>query len=284
MIVFKLYKDLDAWLRKTKEQGSIGFVPTMGALHHGHISLLTKSREVCKYTIASIFINPTQFNNPDDFKKYPKTLEKDIYLLEKNKCDILYMPGYKEIYPTDMPDKKHYELGHLEHILEGKYRPGHFQGVCQVVERLLMFIRPTHLFLGQKDFQQCLVLNKLITDLKMGIQVFICPTFREPDGLAMSSRNLRLDAIQRQLAPEIYKCLLYIKQHFTTDNPLRLKEKCMLELAKKGFRVDYVEIADVINLLPIEKWNAKSSLVALIAVFINDIRLIDNMLLDNISL
>ena len=168
MLLLKSAVDIASQLKKIRKGGSLtGFVPTMGALHKGHISLLKKSKQICEISICSIFVNPTQFNNPDDFKKYPVTLEHDIYMLEKNGCDILFVPGINEIYPEGEISKKHFDLGDLETILEGKFRPGHFQGVCQVVNRLLEIVYPTHLFIGQKDYQQSMVIKKII-----GIRTF----------------------------------------------------------------------------------------------------------------
>jgi pantoate--beta-alanine ligase len=163
MIIFKHRAELQEYLHtQAISKDSIGFVPTMGALHAGHLSLLKKCRETCKVAVCSIFVNPTQFNNPGDFKKYPKTIEKDILLLEENGCDVLFFPDEKEIYPDKNSEKKHFDLGYLETILEGKFRPGHFQGVCLVVEKLLNIVEPDFLFLGQKDFQQCMVIRRLI--------------------------------------------------------------------------------------------------------------------------
>ena len=263
-------------LRKANEY--IGFVPTMGALHEGHRSLVENSNTVCPHTLVSIFVNPTQFNNRDDFEKYPVTIEKDIFLLEKNHAEAVFLPTFEEVYEIS-PVTKKYELGYLENILEGKYREGHFQGVCQVVERLLKIVLPTHLFLGQKDYQQCLVIKKLISHLNQKPEVIICPTLREPDGLAMSSRNLRLNVNQRMQAVEISKCLLYIKEHLPVGDVNKLKRKITARLTEKSFRVDYVEICNLETLIPINEWDGKEALIALVAAYIDEVRLIDNILL-----
>jgi pantoate--beta-alanine ligase len=280
MIILKCVADVKSQLNKIRPtKSSIGFVPTMGALHKGHISLLEKSKESCDITISSIFINPTQFNNADDYKKYPVTLENDIYLLEKNGCDILFLPDVCEMYPGGIATKKHFELGYLENILEGKYRPGHFQGVCQVVKRLLEIVAPTHIFLGQKDYQQCMVIKRLLEIEDLPIELIICPTLREKSGLAMSSRNLRLDKEQLQQAAEIYKTLIGLKQKLKPGNLSHLKKEAGEYLLNKNFKPDYVEIAEAGNLKPVEDWNGSTELVAVVAAFIGDVRLIDNILL-----
>lgn len=289
MILFKKTTDLCKWVdAQRKKEDLIGFVPTMGALHDGHISLVDASKKKDTITVASIFVNPTQFNDPTDFKKYPVTLEKDIYLLEKAGCDALFLPAVEEMYPDasqgDMvgrgfTPKMHYDLGFLETVLEGKYRPGHFQGVCMVVHRLLEIVNPHHLYLGQKDYQQCMVISKLVEliVLKNKIEIIICPTLREADGLAMSSRNMRLDEDERKKAAAIYRSLNMIKENAATEKPAELKMKAQLILEEAGFKVDYVEIADAGNLSPVNSWVQKN--VALIAAYMNEVRLIDNLVI-----
>lgn len=258
----------------------IGFVPTMGALHEGHISLIHTSKLENEVSISSIFVNPKQFNDPNDYKKYPVTLENDIYLLEKAVCDILFLPPVNEIYP-EPANTKHYNLGYIETILEGYYRPGHFQGVCQVVEKLLLIIQPDRLYLGQKDYQQCMVIKTLIGLMgkSKDIQVMIGQTKREADGVAMSSRNLRLTKDDRQKAPVIYKTLNNIKNNLKPGNVNLLKESSKEMLIANGFKIDYVELADADTLEIIDTWDGNRKLVALVAVVINDVRLIDNLLL-----
>lgn len=278
MIIYKQSAALQAYLQKSLPgKSSTGFVPTMGALHEGHVSLIKKSKEVANTTICSIFINPTQFNNQQDFKKYPVALEQDIYLLEKNGCDILFLPDVNEIYPNGDFHHEPFNLGYLEDILEGKYRPGHFQGVCQVVKRLLNIVNPTYLLAGQKDYQQCMVLKRLLTLINSPVELIICPIRRERDGLAMSSRNLRLNEDERTQAPAIYEVLLFIQQHIKPGNLKYLKKIAANFLEKKDFKVDYVEVADANNLQPIDEWNGKDELIILAAAYINDIRLIDNL-------
>ena len=279
MIVFKLSKDLSAYTQKLRQPGDfIGFVPTMGALHKGHLSLLHCSRQLCAQTLVSIFINPTQFNNPEDFKKYPVTMEKDIYLLEKSHPDAVFIPSSEEVYKEPVIIKN-YDLGYLENILEGKYRPGHFQGVCQVVERLLEITQPTHLFLGQKDYQQCMVIKNLIRIMGLQTDLVICPTLREDDGLAMSSRNLRLSDKERKRAVEISRTLAYIKDHISEGDLQKVTQHATEHLRKHGFEVDYVEICNADNLVSISEWDGKQALIALVAASLNEVRLIDNLMI-----
>ncbi len=283
MILFKKATDLRKWLdAQSKKGNSIGFAPTMGALHAGHISLVEISKKANPVTVSSIFVNPTQFNDPKDFEKYPITIEKDIAMLEAAGCDVLFLPSVKEMYPEGSDQKMQYDLGYLETILEGKFRPGHFQGVCMVVHRLLEIVQPDNLYLGQKDYQQCMVITKLVDLINKQdkIRVNICPTLREADGLAMSSRNMRLNKEERKTAATIYQGLSFIKENITQQNINTLKKQTQSILEKAGFRVDYVEIAEAANLSPVTTWNENKKTVALIAAFMNDVRLIDNMLLN----
>ena len=281
MIIFKHSSDLQNYLKTTVNSSlTIGFVPTMGALHRGHLSLLEKSKELSGITVCSIFVNPVQFNNPADFKKYPKTIENDIMLLEENGCDILFLPSEKEIYPDENSKNKHYELGHLETILEGKFRPGHFQGVCLVVDRLLVIVEPNAIFIGQKDFQQCLVIERLIAFTQRKINVVICPIIRESTGLAMSSRNLRLNEEERNTASSLHASLVFIRDGLTTRDFSPLKNEAVSALEKKGFKVEYLELAHRNNLEPETKFSKGDELILLIAAFLNEIRLIDNLLIN----
>jgi pantoate--beta-alanine ligase len=277
MIIYKKSKDVSLFLERKKNAGkTIGFIPTMGALHSGHLSLIRLSRERNDLTCCSIFVNPTQFNNPDDFTRYPITLEKDIEQLLSAGCDLLFLPTVKEIYPEGFPDKQ-YDLGPIEGLLEGYYRPGHFQGVCQVVDRLLDIVRPHRLYLGQKDYQQSMVIKKLIGLLgkESETDVVVCPTIRETDGLAMSSRNLRLDPAERRLALGIYKTLSYLKENLGSRPLAGLKQEGKKRLEAEGFAVDYVEIANADTLEPATSDGQK--LVALVAATLHQVRLIDNM-------
>lgn len=268
------------FIYKQKAQGlSVGFIPTMGALHEGHIELVKTASANCDVTVCSIFVNPTQFNDQADFRKYPNRLENDIRMLAGSGTDVLFLPPVEAMYPEGLDGLEKYDLGYLETILEGKYRPGHFQGVSQVMARLLKAAEPDKLFMGQKDYQQCMVVKKLISILGMGIEFITCPTVRETDGLAMSSRNLRLDAAERERAPGIYKTLQFINDNISPGNIESLKKEAFAQLEQMGFRVDYVEIADAGTLEPISNWNGQQKLAALIAAFNGEVRLIDNLLI-----
>ena len=284
MIVYKKVRDTSDFLVKIKSAGSrIGFIPTMGALHQGHISLLTTALANSEFTVCSIFVNPTQFNDPADFQQYPDTIEQDIDLLEKAGCDLLFLPDIKEIYPGNPKNDPPYQLGNFENLLEGKFRPGHFQGVCQAVHRLLYIVDPHHLYLGQKDYQQCMVINKLVSLIGSKTSTVVCPTQREKDGLAMSSRNLRLAARERQQAGRLFETLTFIINEIRPGYLEDIKERAKQFLQAEGFKVDYVEIADIDTLEPQENWDGRKPLVALVAAFLNEVRLIDNMLIQPYS-
>ncbi len=281
MILHKATAILKKEIEKIRQSGkTIGFVPTMGALHKGHISLVSISKNKCDITICSIFVNPTQFNDPKDFEKYPSTIGNDILLLENAGCDILFLPAVAEIYPSGMKSTGHYDLGDIEYVLEGKYRPGHFQGVCQVVHRLLDIVNPDNLFLGQKDYQQCLVIKRLVQLISHQVKVITVSTLRENTGLAMSSRNLRLSEEQKKNAAGISKMLYYIATCYS-ETPARQLEKYAKDyLLSNGFdKVNYVSIADAETLQPVNDITKAGRLIALVAAFIGEIRLIDNMIL-----
>jgi pantoate--beta-alanine ligase len=282
MVLFKKAADLCKWLDdQGKKPIHIGFVPTMGALHAGHISLIELSKKKSHTTVCSIFVNPTQFNDGKDFVKYPVTLEKDISQLESAGCDVLFLPSVKEIYPNGLKQSRYYDLGFLETVLEGKFRPGHFQGVCDVVHRLLDIVDPDILYLGQKDYQQCMVITRLIEIIKKDkkIKIFVCPTLRESDGLAMSSRNMRLNEQERKKAAKIFLCLQLVKRKIVPGNLSALKAEGQSLLVEAGFKVDYFEIADAKDLSIVTTWDRKQKLVVIVAAFLNEVRLIDNMLL-----
>jgi len=254
-----------------------GFVPTMGALHQGHISLIQQSLAQELFTVCSIFVNPTQFNNPDDFAKYPITIANDIRLLEAAGCHVLFLPSVQEMYPQGTQASRHYELGFLETVFEGSYRPGHFQGVCQVVHRLLEIVPCGKMLLGQKDYQQCMVLTQLVKTIAIATDIIIAPTVRETDGLAMSSRNMRLTPTQRQQATSIYQSMLYIKNNLQPGNTNTLTSNAAQQLLHAGFTsIDYVSLAHAHTLEPITHWDGSTPLVVLVAAFLGEVRLIDN--------
>ncbi|HEX8334495.1 MAG TPA: pantoate--beta-alanine ligase [Segetibacter sp.] len=282
MILFKHAFDLEKYVEKQRKHGKeIGFVPTMGALHAGHVSLLEICNKQTDISICSIFVNPTQFNDPLDFQKYPVTIADDILNLEAAKCEVLFLPSIKEIYPGGTKNETIYDLGYLESILEGEYRSGHFQGVSQVVHRLLSIVKPDKLFLGQKDFQQCLVIKKLVHQLQLPVEVVIADTLREPSGLGMSSRNMRLSEDDRRLATSIFECLNKIKNHYQSIPFKTLIESSKQHLLNDGFsKVDYVAIANAETLQLVDEYDPGIVLVALIAAFVGDVRLIDSMVLN----
>lgn len=280
MIIFKKPKELHDFLeRRRYEQKKTGYSPTMGALHAGHVSLVNEAKKQNDVVVSSIFVNPTQFNDPEDFGKYPVTIEKDILMLEGAGCDVLFLPLIQDIYPSGTNDLKHYDLGFLETVLEGKFRPGHFQGVCQIMHRLLETVLPDNLYLGQKDYQQCMVIKKLIEliGLDEKVKVTVCPTLREKDGLAMSSRNARLVPDERIKATTIFSSLYYIKENLKPGSTKKIKDAAKEMLLQNGLRTDYIEIADATTLELLEDWNGKQKIVVLAAAFINNIRLIDNL-------
>ncbi len=281
MIVFKTINGIIKYLKQQKISGvQIGFVPTMGALHQGHLSLIEMSKISTKTTVCSIFVNPTQFNDTKDFEKYPITIENDILLLEKAGCDVLFLPSAEEIYPNGTALTTVYDLGYLETILESKFRQNHFQGVCQVVHRLLEIVQPDELFLGQKDYQQCQVIKKMMQLVGIQTELKIGNTLRETSGLAMSSRNMRLSEADKQQATAIYQSLKFIQENINTISIIDLKQQVITALLNSGFeKVDYVEICDAITLQPITSKEKSTQKVALIAAFLNGIRLIDNLIL-----
>ncbi len=279
MNIFKKISDIQAFLfEKRAQQLSIGFVPTMGALHDGHLSLLAACRKQCDIVVVSIFVNPTQFNDAKDLDKYPRTIEKDIIALTSAGCDVLFYPDVAEIYPPNAVSK-HFSIGDLENVFEGEFRPGHFQGVCQVVDKLFSIVQPNKVFFGQKDYQQCMVIKKLIalTPAFDNIDMHIVPIKREQSGLAMSSRNVRLSEGERALATTIYQSLLLIQQQLRKDNLSECIQSATALLVKNGFQIDYVAITNAESLDSVLTWDGKQTLVILIAAFIGGVRLIDNL-------
>jgi pantoate--beta-alanine ligase len=277
MILFKKAHEIHQHISELKKKGlQVGWVPTMGALHQGHLSLIKAARQDCQQVVCSIFVNPTQFNNKTDFIKYPITIEKDIQMLTESGADLLFLPTVDEIYPKGVENLEHYDLGKLEKVFEGEFRPGHFQGVCQVMSRFIKIIDAQHLYMGRKDYQQCMVIARLLEIMKQPMQLHKCPTERDPDGLAMSSRNMRLNNTERKDAVGIFEALTYIKQNLKTGSLHSLLEKAKSILLQKNFRVDYIATADATTLDPIQDWDGKESLVALVAAYQNEVRLIDN--------
>lgn len=254
-------------------------MPTMGALHSGHLTLVDRCREQSDICVCSIFINPTQFNDPGDFQKYPRILEKDVEALESRGVDILFIPEVEGLYPDGLDNLETYPLGKLEQVFEGRYRPGHFQGVCQVMSRLLDIVQPDHLFMGQKDYQQCMVVRELLKIKKIPVEFHAVPTVREENGLAMSSRNLRLSMTDRNKAGLIYSSLQQIAEAAGSPKMQESIDHQHNALENAGFRVDYLAVADAGNLQAPSSSDSEP-LVVLAAVFLGEVRLIDNILVN----
>ncbi|MCW5906741.1 MAG: pantoate--beta-alanine ligase [Chitinophagales bacterium] len=281
MVLQKHIQLIDKQLKRLKSEGlSVGFVPTMGALHQGHISLIKASKKACDITVCSIFVNPTQFNDKTDFEKYPITIDRDVELLHDAGCDILFLPSVKEIYPKGLANSNKIDFGFLAQTLEGEHRPGHFDGMAQVVERLLRVVKPDKLFMGQKDFQQQLIVAELIRKRKLKTKLVTCATVREKDGLAMSSRNVRLHDEARKQSLIISKTLKAVKRKVSSSKAAiaAIQKWGYSQLAASpGVEVEYFEIRDATNLKP--EVDKKKKLVALTAAKVGGVRLIDNMLL-----
>ena len=267
-------------IQDLKAQGlRIGFVPTMGALHEGHLMLIKKAKKENDVTIASIFVNPTQFNDKKDLEKYPNNLEQDQLLLTSVHTDILYAPNVGDIYPNGMEIGSDIDLGGLDIMMEGAHRPGHFNGVAQVVRRLLDIVQPDNLYMGQKDFQQFTIINYLIKTLQIPTKLRVCPIVREKNGLAMSSRNVRLSTEAREQAKLIYNTLKTVKQKSKTIPPALLVQYAMKRLNLPPFTPEYFNIVDGDTLLPVDNMDTHSYVVACTAVYVEGVRLIDNMIL-----
>ncbi len=280
MVVFKKAADIQHYLLNIKEKGvEVSFVPTMGALHSGHISLVQSAQKEGAIVVTSIFVNPTQFNDKEDFEKYPITVDDDTVMLTEAGCDVLFIPSVAEMYPDGPDHMPTYSFDYLETVLEGAQRPGHFKGVGQVVARLLDIVQPHHLYMGQKDYQQCMIVKNLLQQIGSRAQMHICPTKREEDGLAMSSRNRRLSEFQRGRAMLLYQCLVSVKTKKETDSFTVVQKECLDILEEKGFKPEYVALADADDLTLLDEYDNNRNMVALIAAWLGDIRLIDNMLL-----
>ena len=256
----------------------IGFVPTMGALHQGHLALMNRSKTENDLTVCSIFVNPIQFNNQEDLAKYPRTLASDIKMLEDIGCDVLFVPDTLEMYPENETYIFDLEFGTLDKGLEGKFRPGHFKGVAIVVKKLFDIIKPARAYFGKKDFQQLAIIRYMSKTLQIPVDIIPCATVREPDGLAMSSRNMRLTIAERTIAPKIFQILSKVKTKAGKMPVQELKEWAIKKIEENpAFRVEYFEISDKDSLMPLKNWNQKAQAVALTAVFLGDVRLIDNI-------
>lgn len=278
MKIFEKKSDLKKYLSTFKNNGSsIGFVPTMGALHEGHLSLIKKAKQNNEITTVSIFVNPTQFDNKEDLVKYPKTIENDIKLLESVDCDILFSPSVEEIYAENITSNK-FDFDGLEHKMEGKFRDGHFDGVGTIVKTLFEIVKPDNAYFGKKDFQQLQIIKKMVEKHKMPLKIVGCDIFREKDGLAMSSRNARLTKEYRKAAPFIYKTLKKAKKKFGTKSAKKVTKWVEKKFKKHPIlELEYFTIADEATLEIINKKEANKKYRAFIAVFAGEIRLIDNV-------
>jgi len=273
VIAFKNFINSDCLNKK------LGFVPTMGALHNGHLSLINRAKTENDLVAVSIFINPTQFNNANDLKNYPKTLDADLQMLKAVHCDIVLVPSVAEMYPKGAVSET-FSFDGLENLMEGAFRPGHFNGVGTIVKRLLEIVSPANAYFGEKDYQQLLIIKKLVKLLNLNINIVSCPIYREPNGLAMSSRNELLSLPQRQEATIIYKILCDVKSNFKKEPHQQVYEA--VDRAFKAhpfFKLEYFVIAEADTLMPVNKIIATKSYRAFIAVFAGNVRLIDNIAL-----
>jgi len=271
-------KALHAEISRVKEQDlSIGFVPTMGALHKGHLELMKTARTNNNIVVVSIFVNPTQFNNPNDLRNYPRTIDQDIAKCESVGVDIVFAPTVEEVYP--IPDNRVFDFGNLDKVMEGEHRPGHFNGVAQVVSKLFSMVKPTRSYFGQKDFQQLAVIRALVKDYSIDVDIVACPTFREDDGLAMSSRNALLSAEQRANVPIISKTLFAARNNLAQKSVKEVIDWVTTEInANNELDVEYFEISNANTLQPITKWSDADEVVGCIAVQVGNVRLIDNVI------
>lgn len=279
MLIFRQIIEVKLFLAELQQQKrTIGFVPTMGALHQGHISLIEVSKQQCDVTVCSIFVNPTQFNNSEDLTRYPRTPEVDIQLLKDSGCDVLYMPDVNDIYPE--PDTRQFDFGYLDTILEAEHRPGHYNGVGQVVSILLEGIKPHKAFFGSKDYQQVMIIKSLVKQLNLEVEIISCPILRENDGLAMSSRNTLLTDEERKTASLIPIMMQKAKELAIEYGLDKAKLFVSTEISKVSMmKLDYYEVCDAETLKPIVSLNHNQKAISLIAVFVGKIRLIDNLMI-----
>jgi pantoate--beta-alanine ligase len=277
MLVLRKIKEIEEVITRQKQKGcTIGFVPTMGALHKGHISLIAYSRQQTGFTVCSIFVNPNQFNNQSDLAHYPRTPDADIAMLEAAGCDVLYMPEVNDVYPEK--DTRVFNFGYLDTILEGAHRPGHFNGVGQVVSILLQGVKPDKAFFGSKDYQQVMVVKELVRQLHLAVEIVACPILREPDGLAMSSRNTRLTPGERKTAALIPE-IMQQARHIALDKGIASAKAYVAEHVSKVeiMKLDYYEICDAETLELLSELSTNRKAVSLIALFVGPVRLIDNL-------
>ncbi|MFK7808042.1 MAG: pantoate--beta-alanine ligase [Saprospiraceae bacterium] len=282
MFLFKKVNDFKDFVRRKRLENpdcTFGFVPTMGALHQGHISLIKRSVAENNFTVCSIFVNPTQFNEKTDLDNYPRTIENDMALLEKAGNSILLWPSATEVYPPKLKTKLSISFDGLENVMEGYFRPGHFDGMAQVVKRLLDIVESDRLYMGQKDFQQVAIVRNMIEQLSIPVELVMCPIIREKDGLAMSSRNVRLPKRHRKEVPIIHKTLKSIARKIEKQPITKLKEWAIEQLSLSDLKPEYFEIVDGRTLQAVTNVNETDYVVACVAVWVGEVRLIDNMIL-----
>lgn len=280
MFIFKRVAHIRDWIEARKREGlRIGFVPTMGALHQGHLSLVTRSNAEANVTIVSIFVNPKQFNDPEDLVKYPRPIEQDLKMLYESGVDMVFLPEVEDIYPPGDTRTIDFDPGSAGEVMEGKFRPGHFTGMAEVVYRLLMITTPDKLFMGQKDFQQFSIIRKLIADFDMPVELMMCQTIREANGLAMSSRNVRLSDEARSKAGTINKILTEAKLSFEKGSSVeQIRSEAFSLWKEQGFDPEYFEVVDGYTLQTIASMNEADQIVACCAVYVEGVRLIDNLI------
>jgi len=281
MIIVRTVAELQANLKAAKKAGKqVGFVPTMGALHEGHLALVEQAVASTDYVVVSIFVNPNQFNNAKDLERYPRDLERDAKMLETVKCELLFAPNVKEVYPEE--DIRKFDFGDLEKVMEGRYRPGHFNGVAQVVSRLFDIVQADEAFFGLKDFQQLAIIRSMVEQLSLKVKIVPCEIVREKDGLAMSSRNTLLSESQRKNAPIIARTLTESCKFATELNIEELKSKVVNQINNSDeLEVEYFEIVNGSTLQTVDKWSDCNYIVGCIAVFAGEVRLIDNVTYKN---
>ena len=280
MYLFKRESDIKEYLAFQRSSGyDIGFAPTMGALHQGHLSLLKQAKAENDLTVCSIFVNPTQFNKADDLELYPRTPAKDLDLLLQVGCDALFFPTVSEVYPEGQDTRLQVELGHLTTVMEGVHRPGHFEGVVQVVHRLLDIIKPTRLYMGEKDFQQYTIIRSMANQLKLPTEVIGVPIVRAESGLALSSRNVRLSKEGGHRAAKIYQTLLESKAMVKNYSPIEIQAFALKKLSAEGFAPEYFEIVNKDTLLAVTEFEPGVGTIACTAVWLEGVRLIDNLVL-----
>lgn len=261
------------------EKLTIGFIPTMGALHNGHMSLVQMSKSENDITVCSIFVNPTQFNQKEDLAKYPRSLEKDAKMLKANGCDYVFAPYISQVYPKGLDTKVLLNIDHLTNVMEGPNRPGHFVGVIEVVKRLLDIVEPNRLYMGQKDFQQFTIINYMLKELEISTKLRVCPIIREDDGLAMSSRNTRIEPISRNNCSILFKALNYAKGALQNTPPKDIEKEALSMIESKGFKSEYFNIVDGNNLKSVVDPSNHEYIVACTAAWVGNVRLIDNIIL-----